>query len=591
MLNLLDKLPSEDKITFEKYVREYGYQGAYIGNEKYLSFWSHSKKKLYFLLGNKFIHKIPFHYVKSASELKKEIENNEAISNFSNAFRSALLHYNAELKERMKTSDNFTEYFSEEKNPLPYNIIYDIESLVFADSLINNTVNVNIKHQAIGNPHILQISKGMKAMKAIRKVIEYYELTYVKLEVDDNGVQHNIGTMAELLKMFEKARDELSAITTVKELDTNLCISIHPLDFVTMSDNDNGWQSCMNWRHEGCYRIGTVEMMNSNNVVVCYLESNKDGDYSREADGSLIWNNKKWRQLFYVEKDIIVGGKAYPYYNKQFTNTVLAELRRLAKENLSWEYKFGPEEYRDMASIYGEEDLDDARCTDNEHRILFHTQGMYNDFLNTSRIEESYICVRNAPKKNKIISVSGYAPCICCGNSALILDDNPWDAGSPSEAYNSRYRQTTSLLCEDCLNDNYCDICDEVCFTYKVHYIDKIGRVCSNCLEDFVYCPDCNTIISKNIFDNRYIIFPREGFNIKKLPSSLSSKGGTNYDVGLCCPNCFKNKVDNNEVSNHPNNTTYYWAQRSEYSYYIAGEELSKNKDKYLVSNLKQFEI
>ena len=38
-----------------------------------------------------------------------------------------------------------------------------------------------------------------------------------------------------------------------------------------MSDNNSGWESCMSWRNNGCYRRGTVEMMNSPYVIVAYL--------------------------------------------------------------------------------------------------------------------------------------------------------------------------------------------------------------------------------------------------------------------------------------------------------------------------------
>jgi hypothetical protein len=73
---------------------------------------------------------------------------------------------------------------------------------------------------------------------------------------------------------FKKWQTWLSTICTVKEYKTNLVLSIHPIDFMTSSDNASGWTSCMNWRDDGGYSSGTIEMMNSNMVIIAYLENN-----------------------------------------------------------------------------------------------------------------------------------------------------------------------------------------------------------------------------------------------------------------------------------------------------------------------------
>ena len=117
-----------------------------------------------------------------------------------------------------------------------------------------------------------------------------------------------------------------------------------------MSDNNSNWQSCMNWQEEGCYRIGTVEMMNSNNVLCCYIEQGKTnwyfGGHQTAEDGSIdayIWNDKKWRILTYITKDIIMSGKSYPYNNDDYSKKIITEVRDLALKNLGWTYSFGPE--------------------------------------------------------------------------------------------------------------------------------------------------------------------------------------------------------------------------------------------------------
>lgn len=87
---------------------------------------------------------------------------------------------------------------------------------------------------------------------------------------------------------FEEFRICQSMCTNTTALEGKLCLSIHPLDYMTMSDNACDWSSCMSWQEDGCYRMGTVEMMNSPCVIVAYLESSHPMYFSREA----TWNSK-----------------------------------------------------------------------------------------------------------------------------------------------------------------------------------------------------------------------------------------------------------------------------------------------------------
>ena len=60
-MNLYNLLSEQDKRRMENYVTTHGIiPELYIGNEKFFKNWALSKPKLYHLLGNKFIHKIPF---------------------------------------------------------------------------------------------------------------------------------------------------------------------------------------------------------------------------------------------------------------------------------------------------------------------------------------------------------------------------------------------------------------------------------------------------------------------------------------------------------------------------------------------------
>ena len=69
-INLIDCLSDLDKKRIENYIALYGVQiDDFIGLDKWLANWSHANQKLYKLLGNQFIYKIPFDYQRKSDDL------------------------------------------------------------------------------------------------------------------------------------------------------------------------------------------------------------------------------------------------------------------------------------------------------------------------------------------------------------------------------------------------------------------------------------------------------------------------------------------------------------------------------------------
>lgn len=261
-----------------------------------------------------------------------------------------------------------------------------------------------------------------------------------------------------------------------------------------MSDNSLNWSSCMNWKADGCYHVGTVESMNSNNTLCCYIEDSSTfyfDENNHSADSS--WNNKRWRVLAYVTKDIILAGKSYPYTREEFSKTIIDTLKKLAKENLNWNYSFGPELYKDMKYVNSEYPLMRSRSfittgTTKKHNILFDTKGMYNDILNNHNY--NFWCYRNKVNQNKVISLSGKCPCLSCGEPVIELNECVY-----YDDYNDRYLNTANVICEPCLEGLRCSICKASCPTqklYKIYKDNKTMSVCKYCFDTFIkICPCC----------------------------------------------------------------------------------------------------
>ena len=478
-ISLIDQIPTKDKENMQRYIGLYGASAIpTLSVDEWLKFWDHSKQKLYKALGNTLIKEFPITLYKSYEILNNDIF--ELKEDFYYAYRNLFLYF-------VKNNEHINEDRYYAANYLP------LESLIAKkNNLLTNTYDGNNIKFPMSNGKILQIQKGTKITKAISKLFEAAKAT-VDVTKEENRDFPEFCKVFQ--KSFEKFKKDYSIILNEKEIKTTLCFSIHPFDFITMSDNSLRWESCMNWKEPGCYRAGTVEMMNSNNVICAYFKSDSPFEFDLD-DKKYSWNNKKWRQLFYVTKDIIVCGKSYPFMlDMEAQIKILTQLKELVCENLGWSYEFGPEHYKDMVHIHSKYRMDKNRGwifsgNTTKHNILFDTKIMYNDFLNDTKFH--YMCYRNKVKSNKIISVSGKGNCICCNQSFL----QPVDYNSRD--YNDQYFHTHEIICEDCFEKvPTCDLCG--CQSpFRKYYATKskqsgtIKYICSTCVgESIRVCPYC----------------------------------------------------------------------------------------------------
>ena len=468
-MNLIDLLPQEDKELMEEYIHLYGInKEEFIGLDKYLKHWAASKKKLYKLLGNQFQLEIPYSYEKSKAEMERRflnLKNHSFIKDLESALKGSFL--------RKKIDKEV------------YNLLWDFSICV--DMYVDDKILRTAKFKPSNDAKEIRLQKGMKPIRALQRIVNAYPDIF---SIED----------------FENFRLAHSLCLNDKYVKGTLVLSIHPFDYITMSDNNSDWTSCMSWMDKGCYHIGTVEMMNSNNVIVAYIKSSSSSfDFGKNEQ--LLWNNKKWRQLIYFTKDIIVSGKPYPYENKKVSLDVIEILKNLAEKNLSWTYTYGPEKYLDMKHINSMHTMDKNRewlknGDSTKNNILFDTKGMYNDMLNSN---VDYWCYRNKVNKMKIISISGKAPCACCGNNALVESFYP-------ENYNDRWEKTERIICEECFEEGKCYSCNDFfgkndLITVPLEHYEI--KICKNCAEIILKkCPCCGNWVKKtfNSYENNLLL-------------------------------------------------------------------------------------
>lgn len=499
-MSLFDKIPVNERITMENYINKYGItQEHFIGLENWLVDWAICKKKLCKMLGGNLIYEFPIKVEKNKEIFKQEIvdllaKHHKTIDNISDSLHIISIPESKFYIGDQKTRRDIFNFF--------YYLIED-------STLIEDKSEISIKIK-FGNK-TFQAQKGSRPMRTLCKFVKYLiecgineELT--KFANNDN----HFGDIKISTDAIEAFRIGHSLVLNDKYISGTGCLSVHPFDFITMSDNSLNWRSCMNWTEEegagGCYRIGSVEMMNSNNVIIAYLKGSEDFLFDTkhtEDPANYTWNNKRFRQLFYVTKDIIVGGVSYPFKLDSLTMLFLNKLRELAQINVNWGYQYGPELYKDMKHITGMHSMSRAKefianGITTKHNIIFDSNGMYNDMLNKNNYP--YYCVRNKVKKNKVICYSGKAHCLCCNKSTLTWnDDEGWY--DSNEAYNGKYTDTRRLVCEDCISTFTCDYCCNVKTNSKFFEVNG-KHLCEGCFNEYSFkCKCCG----KNFYNRELV--------------------------------------------------------------------------------------
>lgn len=323
---------------------------------------------------------------------------------------------------------------------------------------------------------------------------------------------------AETLDMaeeFEDFRIAHSQVLNQKVLSGDLCLSIHPLDYATASDNENGWTSCMSWDDEGCYRLGTVEMMNSPMVICAYLKS----EVNEMRIANKPWPSKKWRAWIIVDEENkrIICNKHYPYQSQAIAEVAVEWVRDLANENLGWHITAKPELQAEMPDKYEEQ---------------YETCFMYNDigYQQNMTVGEEPMKITSS---KKWINYSGVANCMNCGN--IIDYSNRDDAGT--------------LLCPHCDHKCRCDGCGRVIEEEEAFW-DPDGEYCycSDCYYDrYAICDECgesvpvDEMVSYEVFiDDKVIETATRMFNI------THRLYGREY---FCCGNCMKDDGIRNLVT------------------------------------------
>lgn len=447
---MFNKLTELDKNRILNYITEY-VGTPQIPLEELLTPWAEAKSLyLQSIFGNELI-------------IKKDICFKESYNDTLQRYDSIVL-WEPRCRRFVKALNQIYDKYDINNGYYPYWILkYATESCALVRNKITNGFHNSTQsyEMPLANGKTYRASIGMKPMKLITKIAQSY----------------NVGTSTDTedgVSDLEYFRRKHSLIFNNKEIKGELCLSIHPLDYMTMSDNDNGWDTCMSWMNDGEYKQGTVEMMNSPCVIVAYLTSAEPFDfvYPEHNDGTK-WNSKKWRCLFIVDKDFIMSIKQYPYHNDNIVAAAALEIAKLQgwKNARVSDYK------------YNYNSASDPTILPTKQKAYFHfTSGaMYNDFG-----ADNHHVVINPDLKECIhhsYFYSGVPECMSCGTT------NEECVGMNTGAH--------FLECVECNPRHYCDECGCVITCEDEGYMTE---------DDYYLCECCwdEYTTTSEVTDNSY---------------------------------------------------------------------------------------
>lgn len=307
--------------------------------------------------------------------------------------------------------------------------------------------------------------------------------------------------------LLEEVRNAASRIIQENVVHGKLCFSVHPLDFLSASENTYNWRSCHSL--DGDYRSGNLNYLLDNSTVICYLKGEKEEKLPHFPE-SVPWNSKKWRVWMFFSEDqtMLFMGRQYPFSVSQgidiIKNTILPELKfdtwspysedkiYIHKDSLSEEVFH----FDGLIPVGGEAIPIKKLVKDGNN--TFH----YNDVLNShfynplyayrigntdnyfSYTRNSSFGMTNADTRFKLGEA---CPCPICGHNEIDYGEIMSCISCCQEYY---------LLDEDAQGYGICDVCGAHIYDEDLYYLEiSESYVCPRCYQnETVKCQICNTI-------------------------------------------------------------------------------------------------
>lgn len=327
--------------------------------------------------------------------------------------------------------------------------------------------------------------------------------------------------LSKAFKYFIKNKDALNTVQQIASMyiqkdkvSGTLCFSVHPLDYLSLSENTYNWRSCHSL--DGDYRAGNLSYMCDPSTIICYIKGDKE-EKLPNFPTNIPWNSKKWRMLIFFDEmqDYCFLGRQYPYALENIFSIIQNEILPGSFSNFS---DFNMESVPDIGRLWDKMIILNTRdgykpfgineVIEDDSDSPLH----YNDLLYSTVYTPYYSSKRHTFEiKSKFpkIKVGHEVKCLCCGtgtiyasealmtckdcaaaNGLALPDDYVYcaDCGNPYPEDEIYYTANGDPICEYCLNNGNwitCCNCGEIYFYDETIYSEKYDSdFCNNCFDN-----------------------------------------------------------------------------------------------------------
>lgn len=292
--------------------------------------------------------------------------------------------------------------------------------------------------------------------------------------------------------MLKELQDQASMIIQENKVNGNLYLSVHPLDYLSSSENNYHWRSCH--ALDGDYRAGNISYMLDNCTVVAYLAHPLSKEKLPRFPEDVLWNSKKWRMLLFVDEfcESMMAGRQYPF----FSRTGLDAVGKAFLGESAWTYHWAGW-YNDYIVEFPRDGYNGTydRLLNGRHISMdcriYRMEDIvkdakysrhYNDLLYSS-VYIPYYTWTKYPRGNRVkpkFLLGSEVQCVRCGNELIEEGD--------------------TMVCEDCAHSmdhdddqwGYCGCCGAHVLADDMTYLSGPGYyICPECATHTQICDTC----------------------------------------------------------------------------------------------------
>lgn len=329
-------------------------ENSRINIREHLNNWAKNKSHLYLAFGNKL-------------KLEKEVEldfsgDSTYVKGLISKFYQEITQ--AKVKKFLKSCSN---------------------AEIVMNCLNRNTSFENVKFRA-----------GDKISRCIGKILDLYDITPAEKD----------SILIKFSMLIQSVKVKGSAV-----------LSIDPIDYITMSENNSNWESCHSM--SGCYRTGPFAYLQDGSTAISYAKPKDDCIFTYGDGKTLAYSNKNWRQIVLFSKELKYATqlRQYPYTSQANQSTVANIVMNVLNAKSGLNYQIQSIDVYDMPRYFAAL----HECTGDGEDLC------YNDLTNEAFKTAYWISEIGVEPTEEVLveyyragetaRTGHYVPCLCgCGD-------------------------------------------------------------------------------------------------------------------------------------------------------------------------------